>query len=85
VCAPLVREPIRDRQLLPGQPGFQALVAALARPNDAQPAIACQAYADGLVQVLARTRTGTYWLEVPHDVCGHYLRQGVDPTKAAFG
>ena len=76
-----------DRNLTPGQQSFKTLVAALARPNDTTTNRnqICLTYADSLIQVLARTPTGVYWLEVPHDMCGHYLRRPVDSLTAAFG
>jgi hypothetical protein len=74
-----------DRRLQPGQPAFERLVSALARPNDRSTGGACPAYPDGLIQVIAQTAHGDYWLEVPHDARGHYLRRPVDRLVVAFG
>jgi hypothetical protein len=77
----------RDRYLVPGQPSFETLVTAFAQANDTTtaPNLFCASYADSLIQVLARTPTGVYWLEVPHDMCGHYLRRPFNAFSAAFG
>jgi hypothetical protein len=62
------------RVLRSGQPGFVAAVAALARPNEAAAGGACRAYQDlRMLRILAGTPGGRYWLEVPHDACGHYV------------
>jgi hypothetical protein len=75
-----------DRDVAPGQPSFKALVTAFAQANGTTkvPNVFCPSYADSLIQVLARTPTGVYWLEVPHDMCGHYLRRPFNAYSTAL-
>lgn len=75
-----------DRTLVPGQQAFTDLVAVLARPNQPTPGVDrfCTNYADSLIQILAHTANGVYWLEIPRDGCGKYIRHPVDPITAAF-
>jgi hypothetical protein len=70
-----------NRVLVPGQPGFASVVDAWA---NSAPERYCLSYADSLLEVLATTSRGTYWLEVPHDQCGHYVRGPFDAFAAEF-
>jgi hypothetical protein len=78
----------KDRTVAPGQVGFDQLATFLGQPNQVPVSqnYECLDYANAPIQLLARTPTGQYWLEIPHDVCSHHLTTGLrDALSAAFG
>jgi hypothetical protein len=72
-----------------GEPGFEPLVDALSRPDEAPTTGACPEYADVPQVVLARTDDAVYAVAIPTDACGHYqsvvldaLRRAREPTSS---